>query len=58
MNANETLPIVDWAFALKIANHMAARTGVRRRVRQSGTIWIVHEVDQPVTIRKTNTEEI
>lgn len=59
MNANGSPAIVDWDHAMRVARYMSHLTGGRRwRVRQTGTIWIVHEVDQPVTIRKTNTEEI
>lgn len=52
MNANESLAIIEWETALRVANHMASRTGVRRRLRQVGTIWIVHEVDQAPVTRK------
>lgn len=52
MNANESPAFRDWDLALLTANHMASRTGVRRRLRQVGTIWLVHEVDQAAVTRK------
>lgn len=53
MNSNESPAIVDWEHAMRVARHMSYLTGGRRwRVRQVGTLWIVHEVDQATTTRK------
>lgn len=53
---HQSMPIFfSHPHALAVANAMASRTGRRWRVRQSGPVshlWLVHEVDQPVVVRK------
>lgn len=42
--------------ALRLANTMASSTGRRWRVRQVGHLWLAHETDQPVVLRKSQDD--
>lgn len=52
MNRNNMPFFAEPGVALDLANHMASNTGRRWRVRQVGHIWLAHEIDQPVVLRK------